>query len=471
MLTLQSGSASRNCQGFTRRAALKAGFLGLAGLGLPDYLRARQEQHSASDRAVILIWLDGGPSQLETYDPKPDAPAEYRGPFGVCKTAIPGVCVSALMPETAKRIDKVSLVRSLHHDNGDHFAAAHWMTTGRFGSTSVSQAQKFPSVGSYVARVRGPINPRLPAYVGLPSAETVYLFPGYMGAGYLGGAYNPFDVDRERKYLGATDHTRVRSPKWLASLGAVASADAGRLPLLKQLDTARRDVDASGVMATMDQYQQQALDFVLSSDVRVAFDLDREDPRAADRYGLTPWGRYTLMARRLVEAGVTFVTVDMPHWDDHSSIEKGHGTKVPVVDRAVVGADRRPVRARHVGPGDGSGDGRVRADAADQHGPAGHPGAGPRPLGQRDLGDGRRRRADAGRRGRPHQREGRAPGGPGNEARGAGGDDLPPARHRPEPDVQGPHRPAGAHLRRPDADPRTGVTSHSPRLAGGASHR
>ena len=335
MLTLQSGSASRNCQGFTRRAALKAGFLGLAGLGLPDYLRARQEQHSTGDRAVILVWLDGGPSQLETYDPKPDAPAEYRGPFGVCKTAIPGVCVSALMPETAKRIDKVSLVRSLHHDNGDHFAAAHWMTTGRFGSTSVSQAQKFPSVGSYVARVRGPINPRLPAYVGLPSAETVYLFPGYMGAGYLGGAYNPFDVDRERKYLGATDHTRVRSPKWLASLGAVASADAGRLPLLKQLDTARRDVDASGVMATMDQYQRQALDLVLSSDVRIAFDLDREDPRAADRYGLTPWGRYTLMARRLVEAGVTFVTVDMPHWDDHSSIEKGHGAKVPVVDRAV----------------------------------------------------------------------------------------------------------------------------------------
>ena len=137
MLTLQTGFASRNCQRLTRRAALRAGFLGAAGLALPDYLRAKQEQGATNDKAVILIWLDGGPSQLETYDPKPDAPAEYRGPFGVCKTRTPGVLVSALMPETARRIDKVSLVRSLHHDNGDHFAAGHWMTTGRFGSTSL----------------------------------------------------------------------------------------------------------------------------------------------------------------------------------------------------------------------------------------------------------------------------------------------------------------------------------------------
>jgi uncharacterized protein (DUF1501 family) len=341
MLTLRTGPARPNCDGVTRRAALKAGCLAAAGLGLPDFLRARQQQGSASDeKSVILIWLDGGPSQLETYDPKPDAPAEYRGPFGVCKTRTPGVCISALMPETAKRIDKVSLVRSLHHDNGDHFAAGHWMTTGRFGSTSVSLAQKYPSVGSFVAKVKGSINPQMPAYVGLPAAETIYLYPGYMGAAYLGGQYNPFDVDRERKYLAATDMTRVRSPKWLSSLRAPgkaqASADAAdRLSLLKQFDTVRRDVDATGAMATMDRFQQQALDLVLGTAAREAFDLDREDPKAADRYGLSPWGRYTLMARRLVEAGVTFVTVDMPHWDDHSSIEKGHGTKVPVVDRAV----------------------------------------------------------------------------------------------------------------------------------------
>jgi uncharacterized protein (DUF1501 family) len=324
----------------TRRAALKAGFLGATGLGLSDYLRAKAAQPTAgsAEKSVILIWLDGGPSQLETFDPKPDAPAEFRGPFGIWKTAIPGVNVSALMPGVAERIKKVALVRSLHHDNGDHFAAAHWMTTGRFGSSAVSQTQKYPSVGSYVARVKGTNKPGLPAYVGLPSAETVYLFPGYMGAAYLGGAYNPFDVDRDNKYLGSHDTRRVRSPKWLSNLAGTKEAvenTAGKTSLLKQFDTLRRDIDQSGIMSTMDKFQQQALDLVLGSEARVAFDIDREDPKSADRYGQSPWGRYTLMARRLVEAGVTFVTVDMPHWDDHSSIEKAHGAKVPVVDKAV----------------------------------------------------------------------------------------------------------------------------------------
>ena len=337
MLAVHSGPASANCQGFTRRAALKAGFLGLTGLGLSDFLRLKADAGSAAARkAVILLWLDGGPSQLETFDPKPDAPAEYRGPFGVARSRLPGVCVSALMPETAERIDKVALVRSVHHDNGDHFAAAHWMVTGRFGSTAANLPQKYPSVGSYVARVKGANGPGVPAYVGLPSAETIFLFPGYMGAAYLGGAYNPFDVDRERRYLGATDATRVRSPKWLAGLGGARSeALASRTGLLQQFDTLRRDLDATGTADTMDRFQQQALDLVLGGKAREAFDLDREDPRSADRYGTGPWGRYTLLARRLVEAGVAFVTVDMPHWDDHSSIERGHGAKVPVVDRAL----------------------------------------------------------------------------------------------------------------------------------------
>jgi uncharacterized protein (DUF1501 family) len=336
MLTLHSQPAS----GLTRRAALKVGFLGAAGLALPDYLRAKESQPTAGSgqKSVILIWLDGGPSQLETFDPKPDAPKEYRGPFGIAKTRTPGVYISELMPNLAGRFDKFSVVRSLHHDNGDHFAAAHWMTTGRFGSTSVNLPQKFPSVGSYVARVKGANVPGLPAYVGLPSAETVYLFPGYMGAAYLGAAYNPFDVDRENRYLGAFDTRRIRSPKWLSSLAGTKEATentAGKVSLLHKLDTVRRDIDQSGIMSTMDKFQQQALDLVLGSEARVAFDIDREDVKSADRYGQSPWGRYTLMARRLVEAGVTFVSVDMPHWDDHSSLEKSHAPKVQVVDRVV----------------------------------------------------------------------------------------------------------------------------------------
>jgi hypothetical protein len=342
MLALHSGSASRNCSGVTRRAALKVGFLGAAaaGLTLPDYLRAKNTQPTSgsSEKSVILIWLDGGPSQLETFDPKPDAPAEFRGPFGVVKTHTPGVFVSELMPGVAARFSKLALVRSLHHDNGDHFAAAHWMTTGRFGSTSINLPQKFPSVGSYVSRLKGANKPGLPAYVGLPAAETVYLFPGYMGAAYLGGQYNPFDVDRDNRYLGAFDARRIHSPKWLATLTGnkeAIEATVSKTSLLKQLDSIRRDVDQSGMMATMDKFQQQALDLVLGSEARVAFDIDREDIKSADRYGQSPWGRYALMARRLVEAGVTFVSVDMPHWDDHSSLEKSHAPKVRVVDHIV----------------------------------------------------------------------------------------------------------------------------------------
>jgi hypothetical protein len=337
MLALRTGTPSATCTGPSRRTALKAGFLGLAGLTLPDVRKLQAASGSASnDRAVILLWLDGGPSQLETYDPKPDAPAEFRGPFGVARTKLPGVFVSDKLPHHARHLDKISLVRSLHHDNGDHFAAAHWMTTGRFGSNAASLPQKYPSVGSYVARVKGANRAGLPAYVGLPAAQTVYLFPGYMGAAYLGGAYNPFDVDRDRKYLSAADTTRVRSPKWVTSLGGPGTASFdGRRPLLTQFDSLRRDLDQSGTADTMDRFQQQALDLVLGSAAREAFDLDREDPRAADRYGQGPWGRYTLMARRLVEAGVSFVTVDMPHWDDHSSIEKGHGYKLPPLDQAV----------------------------------------------------------------------------------------------------------------------------------------
>jgi hypothetical protein len=337
MLSLLTGSPFPNCTGVTRRTALKAGTLGVTGLTLPGLLKARAESSGGgTEKSIILIWLDGGPSQLETYDPKPDAPAEFRGPFGVIRTKVPGVVVSEKLPHHARHADKIALVRSLHHDNGDHFAAGHWMTTGRFGSTAVSLPQKYPSIGSYVSRVKGSNRTGLPAYVGLPSAQTIYLFPGYMGAAYLGGAYNPFDVDRERKYLAANDATRVRSPKWLSGLGGPAVRTfAGRQPLLKQFDSLRRDLDSSGTADTMDRYQQQALDLILGSAAREAFDIDKEDLRSADRYGQGPWGRYTLMARRLVEAGVSFVTVDMPHWDDHSSIEKGHGYKLPPLDQAV----------------------------------------------------------------------------------------------------------------------------------------
>jgi hypothetical protein len=337
MLTIQNGGPARNCQGMTRRTALKAGFLGLAGLTLPNLLRLRAEGGAASrDTACILIWLDGGPSQLETYDPKPEAPSEYRGPFGVTRTKVPGIVLCDQLPHHARHADKMVFVRSVHHDNGDHFAGAHWMLTGRFGSNAANLPQKYPSAGSYVARVRGANRPGLPAYVGLPAAQSVYLFPGYMGPAYLGSTYAPFDVDRETKYLAANSTIHIGTPRWLTQFNEESARRLGsRRDLLRSFDGLRREVDASGLAASLDQYQQQAMNLVLGGRARTAFDLDREEPRNADRYGRGPWGRYTLMARRLVESGVTFVTVDMPHWDDHSNIKQGHGYKLPPLDQAV----------------------------------------------------------------------------------------------------------------------------------------
>jgi hypothetical protein len=339
MLQIQQGPAARNCRGMSRRTALKAGFLGLAGLTLPDLLRLRAEGSAEhKDTAVILLWLDGGPSQLETYDPKPGAPTDYRGPYKAIKTNVPGIHVSELLTHHARHADKMVLVRSLHHDNGDHFAAAHWMLTGRFGSSAASLGQKYPSVGSFAARVRGANAPGLPAYVGLPAAQSVYLFPGYMGSAYLGPSYNPFDVDRQNKYLAANSKIQIGRPKCLDNFMEEKPGHLeGRKDLLASFDKVRRDLDQSGTMDALDRYQQEALNMILSGKARAAFDLTKESYRLRDRYGPGPWGQYTLMARRLVEAGVTFVTVDMPHWDDHSNIKDGHGYKLPPLDMAVGG--------------------------------------------------------------------------------------------------------------------------------------
>jgi hypothetical protein len=238
-----------------------------------------------------------------------------------------------MLPRHARHADQMVFVRSLHHATGDHFAGAHWMLTGRFGATTANKTPQHPSLGSYTARVRGPNQPGLPAYVGLPAAESVYLFPGYQGAAYLGSAYNPFDVDRKVKYLGADQAEVIGRPAFLDNLQPARLQT--RRDLLSSFDTLRRTVDQTGVMETMDRYQQQPVTMILSGKARDAFDLDKEPPIVADRYGKSPWGRYTLMARRLVEAGVTFVTVDMPHWDHHSGIESGLRRWLPPLDQAV----------------------------------------------------------------------------------------------------------------------------------------
>lgn len=332
------GQISRNCQGFTRRTALKAGALGAFGLGTTELLKLKAEAKIAdTGKSVILIWLDGGPSHFETYDPKPDAPSEYRGPFGDIPTNVPGIRFSEMLPKHAKHADAMAVLRSVHHETGDHFAGAHWMLTGRFGSTTVDKAAKYPSVGSVVSKLAPSKVPGLPNYVGLPAAESVYLYPGYMGGAYLGGSYDPFQVNLKQKYLAATMKTEIQKPPFLDSIGGSAERMNERAGLLKQLDRIERQVDRGGTMDTMDEHQKAAMEILLGSSARHAFDMEKEDPKVRDRYGRGPWGHYTLMARRLVENGVRFVTVDMPHWDTHSGMKTGMEQRLPYLDMAVDG--------------------------------------------------------------------------------------------------------------------------------------
>lgn len=338
MLEIQQGNFGNNCAGHSRRTAIKAGFLGVLGLSTADLLRLRAEGAAKRNgKSVILIWLDGGPSHMETYDPKPAAPKEYRGPWLDMATNVPGIRFSEMLPLQAKHADKMCVLRSVHHDTGDHFAAAHWMLTGRHGSTSANKAQKYPSIGSCIARARGANAKGMPAYVGLPAAESVYLYPGYQGAAYLGAAYNPFQLNMKQKYLAATSKTKIQTPPVLANLAGDIGRVGNRVGLLESLDQINRNIDRTGSFESLDRYQQEAVDMVTGGKARTAFDMEKESAKTRDLYGRGPWGHYTLMARRLVESGVSFVTVDMPHWDTHSKIKIGLEARLPFLDRAVAG--------------------------------------------------------------------------------------------------------------------------------------
>ena len=338
MLEIQQGKFGNNCAGHSRRTAIKAGFLGVLGLSTADLLRLRAEGAAKRNgKSVILIWLDGGPSHMETYDPKPAAPKEYRGPWLDMATNVPGIRFSEMLPLQAKHADKMCVLRSVHHDTGDHFAAAHWMLTGRHGSTSANKAQKYPSIGSCIARAKGANAKGMPAYVGLPAAESVYLYPGYQVAAYLGAAYNPFQLNMKQKYLSATSKTKIQTPPVLANLVGDIGRVGNRVGLRESLDQINRNIDRTDSFESLDRYQQQAVDMVTGGKARAAFDMEKESAKTRDLYGRGPWGHYTLMARRLVESGVSFVTVDMPHWDTHSKIKIGLEARLPFLDRAVAG--------------------------------------------------------------------------------------------------------------------------------------
>jgi hypothetical protein len=330
MLRVDLGSAGRYCDGFSRRSFLQLGIAGMASVGLPQLLRAR-EQSSKKNTSVILIWLDGGPSHLDLYDLKPDAPADYRGIWKPIRTRVPGFDVSELFPLQAKVTDKFSIVRSLHHDTGDHFAGGHRMLTAKdMGVSGANTEIKFPSIGAIVSRELGPRQRGMPGYVAVPHASSIGLNPGYFGGHMLGRQHNPFQTGGDPNAANFA----VNNLNLVPGLNIARLED--RRSLLKQFDTGLRPFQTLADLGAMDRFNQEAFEFVSGQAARRAFDISKEDPRLRDRYGRHNWGQSTLLARRLVEAGSTFVTVHFGGWDHHWDLKAGMERYLPMVDSCVA---------------------------------------------------------------------------------------------------------------------------------------
>ena len=322
----------RHLRRVDRRGFLKAGMLGAAGLCLSDLLRIEAMAAPGSGRvvgagahgkrsggSVIILWMRGGPSQHETWDPKPDAPAEYRGSFGAMKTCVPGVQICDLLPKSAAMMDKWSIIRSLHHTDAGHSAGDQLCFTGYPNEGPPDENTK-PSIGSIVAKQLQHENPALPAYVMVPRQV-----PG-TDAAYLGPAYKPFETQADPANDGP-----FRVPLFDVPQGLSLDRMGSRRNLLGDIDRMRRAVDSSGMMDAVDKFHARAWDIVTSDAARNAFDLDSEPREVRERYGFMPayqaptpdrcgvpaWSQRFLLARRLVEAGVRLVTVDCRWWDTH----------------------------------------------------------------------------------------------------------------------------------------------------------
>jgi hypothetical protein len=334
MLRVDGGGSGGYCDGLPRRSFLQLGMAGLASLGLPGLLQARQASAAggsgSKDTRVILVWLDGGPSHLDLWDMKPDAPAEYRGFWRPIGTNVPGMRITELFPLQAKVADRFSILRSLRHDDGDHFGGAHRLLTGRGGASGANTTPVYPGIGSIVAKMAGARRPGMVPYAAVPSASSVGLSPGYFGATYLGQHHDPFQTGGDPNQKGF----QVRNLGLQSGL-TIERLD-GRRNLLKCFDGLQKGVDAAGLFDAMDHFEKQAYELVTSAGVRDAFDVSKEPDALRDRYGRNTWGQSVLLARRLAEAGVTFTTVHMGGWDHHWDLKAGMENYLPRLDRALA---------------------------------------------------------------------------------------------------------------------------------------
>ncbi len=327
-----------------RRAFLKTGLAGFASLSLPGILRlqAQNRLHAAETTspsektAVIMVWQPGGLSHIDSYDPKPDSGSEYRGPFSLIPTKVPGMNFTELLPRQAAIADKFTVLRSMRQNAGGHPAGSMQLLSGD-PDTRDKPKPRYPdwmTVANYMRSQTGPRQNPLPAYVGInPPLE-------YNGPAYLGDAYSPFVVNGDPNAPTFT----------VPNIGLTDASEVNRLgrrsTLRQRLDTLERSFDRAGELAALDEFEVQAMTLLTNPKTKEAFDLSKEDPRVRDRYGRNQWGQQLLLARRLVEAGVDVLTTSLAgalcgrvhNWDDHAvnhHVFEAMKFRSEVYDRAV----------------------------------------------------------------------------------------------------------------------------------------
>ena len=320
-----------SCNGPSRRALLQLGLTSTLGLGLADVLRLRAlaDGHGkgapSKVKSCILVWLAGGASHLDTFDPKPDAPADVRGEFKPIDTKVPGLKISQVLPKLAAHMDKLTLIRSVTSPEADHDRAAHHLLTGY----RPSPALVYPSYGSVVAKLTEHARGALPSYVAAPDA------PLFSSSGYLTPAYDPFGVGGDPNL----DGFRVRdlTPPDRLTLDRLRR----RRTMVGKLDSFSKDISPTPLTASRDQFTDRAYDLLTSSAAQVAFKIDDEPKEVREAYGRNTLGQTFLLARRLIDAGVSFVTINdrgpgALGWDTHQqNFSRIKDTLAPPLDQAL----------------------------------------------------------------------------------------------------------------------------------------
>ena len=332
MLTLKFGRHGQY-NGITRRQCIRLGGTGmLGGLSLPTLLQLQANAaapNPAKAKACIFFMLEGGPSHIDMWDLKPDAPAEIRGPFKPISTVVPGTQISQLLPHCAKVADKFTILRSHSHNDNAHQTGRHWVLTGYPPNFADGQArgvpfnELYPSIGSIVSRELG-FGGSVPPYIEVPNA----LGPG--GPGFYGAKYAPFTIENDP----SQPDFKVRDLNVPDSI--TDKRFARRQRLLEGADRLGEGARATGRARTLGSYYEQAIDLVTSPTARKAFDIQAESPAMRERYGYSSIGQCALLARRLVEAGARFIGIDHGSWDTHTDNFTSHEkTLVPPMDRAL----------------------------------------------------------------------------------------------------------------------------------------